>query len=80
MTEDGRSLALERCPKCGSQEIQRSHRKNIVERALSFAILPWRCTVCYVRFFRPSWLKTARHRINLDNPANETQAEAVHSH
>jgi len=40
------------CSKCGSQEITRSHRKNPLEFALSFAVLPWRCRVCYNRFFR----------------------------
>ena len=50
-----RLLARDRCPKCGSKEIHRSHRKNIAERAFSFLVLPWRCSICYVRFFRLRW-------------------------
>jgi hypothetical protein len=30
----------------------RSHRKNPLEIALGIVVLPWRCRVCYNRFFR----------------------------
>ncbi len=40
-----------RCPKCASKELQRSRRKNLLERAISPVLLPWRCNVCYARFF-----------------------------
>lgn len=56
---------VDRCPKCGSKEVQRSHRKNIFEFGLGFVFLPWRCTVCYVRFYRPSWMKAAPRQLNL---------------
>jgi hypothetical protein len=49
--------ALERCPKCRSKEIMRSHRRNPLERALSVFVLPWRCSCCYARFYRPRWVK-----------------------
>lgn len=54
-----------RCPKCASKEIQRSRRKNIVERAIGLLVLPWRCNVCYVRFFRPFWFKAQPRRIEI---------------
>ena len=41
------------CPNCKSLSIRRSRRKNVAERALSLAYLPWRCTACDSRFFRP---------------------------
>lgn len=41
------------CPKCGSLELGRSHRKNPLEVAASAFVLPWRCRVCYARFFKP---------------------------
>ncbi len=59
---DTGDITLERCPKCGSREIHRSHRKNIAERALSLVFLPWRCDICYVRFFRGRWRKPAPRR------------------
>ncbi len=40
------------CSKCGSQDIARSHRRNPLEVALSVVVLPWRCRVCFSRFFR----------------------------
>jgi uncharacterized protein with PIN domain len=44
-----------RCPRCGSQHLSRSHRKNAFERLLSHVFLPWRCRDCYARFFRSRW-------------------------
>jgi hypothetical protein len=40
------------CAKCGSLEIMRSHRRNPLEVMLSAFILPWRCRVCFHRFYR----------------------------
>jgi DNA-directed RNA polymerase subunit RPC12/RpoP len=42
----------DRCPKCGSRDFLRSHRKNILEFAASSFVLPYRCSHCYFRFFR----------------------------
>lgn len=42
----------DRCPKCGSADLVRSRRRNFLERALSDAVLPYRCEYCHVRFFR----------------------------
>jgi predicted nucleic-acid-binding Zn-ribbon protein len=42
----------ERCPKCGSRDFLRSHRKNLIEFAISAFVLPYRCSHCYFRFFR----------------------------
>src|SRR5579875_471835 len=53
------------CPKCKSREIQRSHRKNPFEYVIGVAVLPWRCNVCYARFFRPRWAKAVRRRIDV---------------
>ena len=44
----------ERCPKCGSRDFLRSHRKNFMEFAFSAFVLPYRCSHCYFRFFRPN--------------------------
>lgn len=54
-----------RCPKCASKEIQRSRRRNMFERAISSVMLPWRCNVCYARFFRPFWFKAEPRRIDV---------------
>lgn len=66
------SLA-DRCPKCGSKEVQRSRRKNILEFMFGFAFLPWRCQLCFNRYYRPSWVKAARRRIDV---AKQFQAQA----
>jgi DNA-directed RNA polymerase subunit RPC12/RpoP len=42
----------DRCPKCGSRDFLRSHRKNAIEFAISSFALPYRCSHCYFRFFR----------------------------
>lgn len=63
MTIDQNRYRVERCPKCGSKEIQRSRRKNLIEVALGFLFLPWRCTVCFIRFYRPRWMKAAPRRV-----------------
>jgi hypothetical protein len=43
----------DRCPKCGSRDFTRSHRKNFLEFGISKFVLPYRCQHCYLRFFRP---------------------------
>jgi len=47
------------CPKCQSERIQRSRRRNTVERSLLAMIFvrPFRCLNCDLRFFR--WSFTA---------------------
>jgi hypothetical protein len=41
------------CPKCSSQEIYLSHRKNHFEKSLSvFLIRPFRCQQCHRRFWK----------------------------
>jgi hypothetical protein len=50
------------CPKCRSRTIHRSHRKNMAEIALGVALLPWRCSLCYARFFRPRGMKFPSHQ------------------
>ena len=62
MTSDVNRYFEERCPKCGSKDIQRSRRKNIVDFALSLLFRPWRCTICFTRFYRPRWLKALPRR------------------
>ena len=52
--------SADRCPRCGSLEISRSHRRNVGERFFSTLFLPWRCRDCYSRFLRPRWAKLER--------------------
>jgi hypothetical protein len=42
------------CPKCGGKQIRRSRRNGIGETLLHllFFTSPYRCRVCYKRFFR----------------------------
>ncbi len=49
------------CPYCQSDELLRSHRRNLIESAMSFLLLPWRCYDCNRRFFRPSWIHRHTH-------------------
>jgi uncharacterized protein with PIN domain len=40
------------CPSCGSKNVSRSARRNLVEKAISlFRVLPYRCQDCRRRFF-----------------------------
>ena len=42
------------CLKCGCSDIRRSKRHGLWEWILKrFFIVPWRCMLCYNRFFRP---------------------------
>jgi hypothetical protein len=44
-------LRIRKCPHCHSYAVRRSHRKNLVESALSFwGIYPFRCENCNARF------------------------------
>lgn len=54
-----------RCPKCASKEVQRSRRKNFFERIIGAAVLPWRCNICYARFFRPFWFEAEPRRLDI---------------
>ncbi|MDT7777716.1 MAG: hypothetical protein QOC99_228 [Acidobacteriota bacterium] len=41
-----------KCAVCGSRNVSRSGRRNLIERLLSLArILPYRCLDCNHRFF-----------------------------
>lgn len=48
----GESIVLRKyCPNCRSKDIRRSHRRNLLERLLSFVcIYPFRCDSCGERF------------------------------
>jgi hypothetical protein len=47
-------LIIGKCPYCHSNDVRRSHRKNLVEVAVSFAgIYPFRCTSCNGWFRKP---------------------------
>ena len=46
-----------RCPRCKSTELHPSRHRNMLERACSRFIAPWRCNLCFARFFRPFWFK-----------------------
>ena len=44
-------LRIKKCPYCHSSDVRLSHRKNLVEFALSFlGIYPFRCESCNGRF------------------------------
>jgi transposase-like protein len=44
-------LIIRKCPYCHSSDVRRSHRKNLIEVAVSFAgIYPFRCESCNRRF------------------------------
>src|SRR5581483_10154231 len=62
-----------RCPKCASKEIQRSRRRNMFERAISSVMLPWRCNVCYARFFRPFWFKAEPDALTCDGMSKRSR-------
>ena len=44
------------CRWCRSSHFRRSHTKNLIERAISFAILPVRCQYCGRRRYSPRWI------------------------
>jgi ribosomal protein L37AE/L43A len=46
-----------KCPFCGHSDVNRSHRRNAIERLLKFVLTPWRCDVCDSRFHAFSWVK-----------------------
>ena len=68
MLLDLTQFRVERCPKCGSKDIQRSRRRSILDFAIGFVFRPWRCTVCFVRFYRPRWMKGAPRHIEVGKP------------
>lgn len=56
-------MADPRCPKCGRQFVQRSHRAGILERLLSILyVYPFRCQVCMHRFRSVRWGRRYRRR------------------
>src|SRR5579884_2421115 len=52
------------CPDCGSTNVSRSHRRNLVERAAAPVALPWRCQMCGRRFYETQ-LPVMRARLAL---------------
>jgi len=56
-----------RCPNCGSTSIRRSRRKGLLEFLLHrlFSINPYRCRVCYERYFR---LRHTQHHADSATP------------
>jgi hypothetical protein len=70
---------VERCPKCRSKEIQRSRRKSILDFALGFVLRPWRCTICFTRFYRPRWMKAVPRRVDLLKQGSTAKAMAANS-
>ncbi len=43
------------CRRCRSSQFRRSHAKNLIERAISFAVVPVRCQYCGHRRYGPRW-------------------------
>jgi len=43
------------CRRCRSSQYRRSHLKNLIEWAVSFAIIPIRCEHCGHRRYSPRW-------------------------
>jgi len=54
------------CPSCGTASTRRSRRKALLELLLHgpFSINPYRCRVCYERYYRysPHQLESASHK------------------
>ena len=44
------------CRRCRSSQFRRSHTKNLIERAVRFAIVPVRCQYCGHRRYTPRWI------------------------
>jgi hypothetical protein len=43
------------CPRCGSDDLRRSGKRTLFDRVLRlFALKPYRCRACRVRFHRAS--------------------------
>jgi len=60
-----------RCPKCRSLDVRLSHRRNPLERCLSlFALRPFRCLDCNVRFWR---FRTKRKLLHRKGPEGEEE-------
>jgi hypothetical protein len=68
-----------RCPKCASKELQRSRRKNVFERLISYVVLPWRCNICYTRFFRPFWFKAEPRQLDVGRQFQNKSSKVVQS-
>jgi hypothetical protein len=43
------------CHRCRSSQFRRSHTKNLIERAVRFAIVPVRCQYCGHRRYNSRW-------------------------
>lgn len=74
-----------RCPRCASTDLHLSRYRNMLERALGSIAQPWRCNICYARFFRPFWFKAEPKRMDLrrrcdrktgDNGGHKRQSSA----
>src|SRR5215471_19505376 len=62
--EAAMKLKLLVCLKSGTSDIRRSKRHGPLEWVLKrFFIVPWRCMVCYNRFFRPHFGSFTRREI-----------------
>jgi len=48
-----RRFSWDKCPTCGSDNLRKSHLRNVLERAASSLLIPCRCRACDCRFFRP---------------------------
>lgn len=62
-----------RCPRCRSIELHHSRYRNLLERACGPVLSPWRCEICFARFYRPFWFKAEPRKVDLkrhfDKPA-----------
>jgi len=54
------------CPRCKAPESRRSARRGHWERILGLVALPYRCSSCYLRFFRPRWPRPPSFRPSSD--------------
>ena len=55
-----RTIRRRQCPRCESDRVCRSHRRFVVERIIGAIVLPYRCELCSLRFFRLRWGMTGR--------------------
>jgi hypothetical protein len=54
-----------RCPRCKSTDLHLSRYRNLLERFCGPVISPWRCNICFARFFRPFWFKAEPRKVDL---------------
>ncbi len=73
-----RSIGLERCPSCGSDEVYRSYVRSVLDR-LAFLVLlrPVRCHRCMRRHLTPMLFRTKHAVASAKPPQNSVHRTPV---